>query len=63
MFCPKCGNKVEIENTHCSLNRPKEWWDALELDINTEIKFDEKLEEVEEIEDEWNGYCENPWND
>jgi len=54
----------------CGLARPDVWWDTLQLDINTEIKFEEEKEVVPvpplpyDIEDSEDfGYCESPWSD
>lgn len=45
----------------CGLCRPDSWWDVLQLDIETEIKFseEEKVAEPEEL----TGTQEAPWGD
>lgn len=69
MRCPKCGSIVKLEGATelitcpCNFTRPKVWWDALQLDVNTEIKFDGAVVTEEEIPDELTGYCESPWGD
>jgi hypothetical protein len=45
----------------CRFTRPMVWWNALELDINTEIEFAEEVIDEEELPDEITGYCESPW--
>jgi len=44
----------------CGFARPEVWWDAIELDVHTEIKFPEEKKE-EELPEELTGYCESPW--
>jgi hypothetical protein len=69
MFCPKCGTTIKLETVNeliacsCTFVRPKAWWDALQIDINTAIDWKEKEQEIEEIPDELDGYCESPWAD
>lgn len=79
MYCPKCGHEVNLKTNNelvvcsCTFIRPLAWWNVLELDINTEIdwiKKEEKLEplptlpsDVEDLPEDWNEYCESPWND
>ena len=46
----------------CGLVRPDSWFDALELDINTEIKFNEEAPK-EEVPEELAGPVEAPWGD
>jgi len=45
----------------CGLTRPDAFWEGLELDINTEIKFEETVKE--EIPEELAGQVEHPWGD
>lgn len=44
----------------CRLTRPVAWWDALQLDIETEIDLTKKAEEAPE---ELSGQVECPWGD
>lgn len=46
----------------CGLLRPVLWWEALELDVNTEIKLPEPSK-VEEIPEELAGTREAPFGD
>jgi hypothetical protein len=72
-FCDSCKRIDNLlnENTDaelfickgCKLTRPFIWWSALELDINTEIKWPEPEVVTEEVPEELTGYCESPWGD
>jgi hypothetical protein len=51
----------------CKLARPDVWWEALQLDVNTEFKLPEENKEpikpvVEEVPEEISGSREAPWN-
>jgi uncharacterized C2H2 Zn-finger protein len=47
----------------CGLLRPEPWWDILQLDIDTKIKFVEEEKAIEEVPEELSGTKEAPWGD
>jgi hypothetical protein len=75
MYCPRCGKSAycvdpttELQTCEgCNLVRPIMWWSSLEVDINTDIDFNQiappETRDEDTLPEEFRGGREAPWVD